>query len=75
MTLGQRIKQKREELGISQRALARKADINASTMNRIEFDLHDMYITNFIKLVRALETTPDKLLDYKMSQPSPYSQP
>lgn len=75
MTLGQRIKKEREIMGISQRALARKAGINTSTMNRIEFDMHDMYITNFIRLVRALKTTPDKLLDYKIYQPSPYSLP
>lgn len=75
MTLGQRITMIRKQKGLSQRALARIAGINISTMNRIEFDMHDFHISNLIKIIKALKVTPNDILDINYEQPSPYSQP
>lgn len=60
--LGERIRERRMELRLSQEALAEKAGISANTVSRIEGGQMSMTIGIFIKLVHALDTDANKLL-------------
>ena len=70
MTFGERIKARREELGLSQDNLARKLGYKSrSTINKIELGKTDIGQAKIIALARALETTTGYLLgDYDSSQ-------
>ena len=70
MTFGERIKARREELGLSQDNLARKLGYKSrSTINNIELGKTDIGQAKIIALARALETTTGYLLgDYDSSQ-------
>ena len=60
--LGERIRERRTELCLSQEALAEKAEISANTVSRIEGGQMSMSIGTFIKLVKALDTDAGSLL-------------
>ena len=60
--LGERIRNRRMELCMSQEALAEKAGISANTVSRIEGGQMSMTIGIFIKLVKALDTHADRIL-------------
>lgn len=60
--LGERIRERRTELCLSQEALAEKAEISANTVSRIEGGQMSMSIGTFIKLVKALDTDAGRLL-------------
>ncbi len=60
--LGERIRNRRMELCMSQEALAEKAGISANTVSRIEGGQMSMTIGIFIKLVQALDTDADRIL-------------
>ena len=63
MTTGEKIKKRREELGLTKADLARKIGVHKSTITRYEADTIDRIpYLNFIKILIALETTPDVLL-------------
>lgn len=62
LLLGERIRDQRIKLCLSQEALAEKAGISTNTVSRIEGGQMSMTIGIFIKLVQALETDADKLL-------------
>jgi transcriptional regulator with XRE-family HTH domain len=63
MATGEKIRDRREELGMSKTELARKIGVHKSTITRYEADSIDKipYLT-FIKILIALQTTPDRLL-------------
>ena len=63
MTTGERIKKRREELGMSQVQLANMLGVDKASVGRYEKGQIEKipYIT-FIKILIALQTTPDKLL-------------
>lgn len=63
MTTGEKIRERREELGMTKVELARRIDVHKSTITRLESGSIDKipYMT-FIKLLIALQTSPDRLL-------------
>ena len=63
MTFGERVRQRREELGLSQDELARKLGYRSrSTINKIELGKNDIGQSKIIAFAKALETTIDYLL-------------
>ena len=65
MTVGQRIKKRREELGMSMSDLARALGKNRSTISRYESEvIDDMPISVIPPLARALKTRPEYLMGW-----------
>ena len=65
MDIGQRIKQRREELGISQEELAKKAGYKSrSSINKIEVDGRGLPQSKIVLIAKALETTPAALMGW-----------
>ena len=65
MSIGQRIKSRRLELGISVDALAKKLGKNRATIYRYESDeIKDMPLSVLEPLAEALHTTPGYLMGY-----------
>ena len=62
VALGERIRERRTGLRLSQEALAEKTGISANTVSRIEGGQMSMTIGIFIKLVQALDTDAGSLL-------------
>ena len=63
MTIGQRIKQKREELGMSQEELATKIGFKSrSSINKIELDKQFPKQSMIAAFAKILNTTPNYLL-------------
>ena len=59
MTIGQRIKIRREELNMSQDDLAKKVGYKSrSSINKIELDLYSLKQSKIKAIADALETTP-----------------
>jgi transcriptional regulator with XRE-family HTH domain len=66
MTFGERVKLKREQLGLSQDELASKLGFKSrSSINKIEKDINDVTQTIIYKLSLALETTPAYLMGWE----------
>ena len=67
--LSENIKKHRLKLGISQDALARKADIPYSTLIKIESgNRSDPRISTLSKIADALDVSIDKLMDRKYNK-------
>lgn len=64
VTLGQRIRAKRKELGWTQDILAEKVDIGSMYLGEIERGVKAPSMKVFIKLVNALEISADDMLCY-----------
>ena len=63
MDIGERIKRRREELGLSQSELARKVGYTSrSTINKIEKDAHGISQDKIVAIAKALRTTPSYLM-------------
>lgn len=60
--LGERIRERRMELCLSQEMLAEKAGISVNTVSRIEGGQMSMTIGIFMKLTQALDTDANSLL-------------
>lgn len=60
--LGQAIRARRDELGLSQEALAHLSGIDRSHMGKIERGERNVTILNVERVAGALKTTPSKLL-------------
>ena len=61
MTTGQRIAQKRKELGLSQEALAKACGVSRQTINAIENNKYDPTLALAFHLAKTLGTTVDAL--------------
>ena len=68
MTIGDRIKLKREEKDLSQRELARMANTSNASISRWETDSRDITADNIISICNALEVTPTWLLTYEQDE-------
>lgn len=76
MTIYDRIKQLREQQGLSQQALAEKVGFKtASAINKIELGLRDINQKKVILFAKALNTTPAYLMGWEGKQESSYSLP
>ena len=65
MEIGQIIKKRREELGMSQEELARKVGYKSrSSINKIEIDGRGLPQSKIVAIAKALQTTPAKLMGW-----------
>lgn len=65
MEFGKRIKKRREELGLSQDALAQKLGYKSrSSINKIELGLNDISQSKIVAFAKALHTTPEYLMGW-----------
>ena len=75
MTLGERIKQRRTELGLSQAELASRLDYgDRSTIAKIESGKNDLNQSKIILFAEALNTTPSFLMGWT-DDPTNYDDP
>lgn len=66
MSIGQRIKQQREAIGMSQEELAQKLGYKSrSTINKIESGINDITQSKVIEFAQALDTTPAYLMGWE----------
>lgn len=66
LNIGQRIRQKRESLGLSQEELAQKLGYKSrSTINKIESGINDITQSKVVKFAQALQTTPAALMGWE----------
>ena len=66
MTIGQRIKQRREELQLSQDELAKKIGYKSrSSINKIELDICKLTQSKIKSIADALETTPSYIMGWR----------
>ncbi len=62
MTLGNRIRSRREELGLNQVELAKKSKLTQATISRIEGDIITPKATTLIVLAISLDLPPNAFL-------------
>ena len=66
MTLGKKVKLKREELGLSQEELAEKMNYKSKTsIHKIEQDITDLPLSKVKELANILKTTPAYLMGWE----------
>lgn len=66
MDIGERIKRRREELGMSQDELARAAGYKSrSSINKIELDGRGLPQNKVVAIARALKVTPSYLMGWE----------
>ena len=66
MDIGNRIKMRREELGMSQSELARKVGYTSrTTINKIERDGRGISQDKIVAIAKALKTTPSYLMGWE----------
>jgi len=61
-TLGQRIKRYRGRLGISQEALADRADLHWTFVGQVERGQRNLSLHNLLKIAAGLDVDPAKLV-------------
>lgn len=65
MTIGQRIKTRREELNMSQEELAKRIGYKSrSSINKIELDLYELRQTKIKSIADALDVTPSYIMGW-----------
>lgn len=65
MTIGQRVKQRRKELGLTQEELAKRiGNSSRASICTVEKDREDLTTTRIAKLAKALETSPAFLMGW-----------
>lgn len=70
MSIGERIKTRREELGMSQEDLAHKLGYkNRSSINKIELDKQNLRQTKIKAIADALDTTPAYIMGWENVSP------
>lgn len=69
MTIGERIKLKREELNLTQDELALKLGYKSrSTINKIEKGINDLVQSKIVEFANALNTTPAYLMGWDVER-------
>jgi transcriptional regulator with XRE-family HTH domain len=69
MKIGERIKQRREELELSQEELARRLGYKSrSSINKIENDASGLPQTKIVAIANALRTTPSYIMGWQEEQ-------
>lgn len=66
MTIGNRIKERREELRLTQKELAEKAELSQPYVSQLEKGIFDPTAPVIIKLAAALGMSADELLGINM---------
>lgn len=62
-TFAHNLRKERKRLGLSQEALGFRCDLNTSEVSRLERYQRDPRLATMVKLAKALEIPPAKLLD------------
>ena len=76
MTIGERIKQRRLELKMSQEELAQKVGYKSRTsINKIELNGREIRQSKIKAIADALETTPDYIMGWQDTMETYYSEP
>lgn len=66
MSIGSRIKERRELLNLSQAELALKLGYKSrSTINKIESGINDISQSKVVEFAKVLQTTPEYLIEWK----------
>lgn len=74
MAIGDRIKRKREELGISQDELAKRLGYKSrSSINKIELGLQNLNQSKIKAIADALQTTPAFIMGWETEEAPPQS--
>ena len=60
--LGERVRERRHALGLSQERLAEDSDLHWSALGRIERGQSNLTLTNLIRLAEVLEVNPGDLV-------------
>lgn len=60
---GKNVRALRVEKGWTQEDLADRAELTSVQISRVERGVREIRLTTLVRLVKALETTPGKLLD------------
>src|SRR5689334_2297788 len=68
--IGARLRSLRRERGLSQEALADRADIDRSYMSGVERGLRNISVLNLERLAKALDVRLVELVDPEFSRPS-----
>lgn len=69
MKIGERIKYRREQLGLSQDELARRLGYKSrSSINKIENDASGLPQTKIVAIANALQTTPSFIMGWQETQ-------
>lgn len=73
MTIGQRIQNRREELGMTQEELAHKIGYKSkSSINKIELDIQQLTQSKIKMIADALETTPSYIMGWDEEKDDSY---
>jgi transcriptional regulator with XRE-family HTH domain len=62
-TFGTTVRRRREALGLSQEKLAELAGLHRTYVSSLERGNRNVSVVNIVRLARALDTRPAKLLD------------
>lgn len=69
MTIGERIKARRDELGMSQEELAHKIGYKSKTsINKIELGIQELRQSKIKQIADALQTTPAYIMGWKETE-------
>ena len=69
MTIGERIKARRDELGMSQEKLAHKIGYKSKTsINKIELGIQELRQSKIKQIADALQTTPVYIMGWKETE-------
>lgn len=72
MTIGQRIKVRRDALNMSQDELAKRIGYKSrSSINKIELDLYNLKQSKIKAIADALDTTPSYIMGWEEEKPIP----
>lgn len=72
MAIGDRIKKRREELGLTLEAIGNQLNVHRSTIKRYESgDTQRIPLKTIEKLAAILKTTPEYLMGWEAEEPSP----
>ena len=63
LTLGQKIRLRRRERGLTQTALSEMCRIPQSNLSKIEKDICDIHVSTLQRVAKALEIHPSQLID------------
>jgi transcriptional regulator with XRE-family HTH domain len=62
--LGLNVRKRREEKGLTQEALAEKANLDPTYISGIERGVRNPSVLSVVRVAKALGTTPSKLLEH-----------
>jgi transcriptional regulator with XRE-family HTH domain len=63
VAFGQRLRELREERGVSQDTLADRTDVHPTAIGRLERGKREPRLTTILRIARGLDCEPGKLLD------------